>query len=146
MVAGVVATNTTSFGSDPLGGRADQAKTIFANAGNAEGTCRASGFSDDWTDAFEWALINGAHVVNMSTGDGPVGAPQASDDRYFDYKATHSPFPLVVAAAGNNNGIPGTSQIPAHELYDGLVVGASNHSGSRTTEQMANFSQRVNCF
>jgi hypothetical protein len=63
----------------------------------------------------DWALANGANVINRSASNSHAYA------RYLDYRATISPFPLAVAAAGND----GLGSAVSSELINGVVVGGA---------------------
>lgn len=125
---GIVRTSSTTFG-----GMARGATTLNANfhCQPNDPPCQDLGFADSLTDGVEWALQNGARVLNQSHG-GTVGNPASNEDNYDDYKAAHSPYPLFVSASGDN----GLGSRVLHNTYNGLVVGGTNHTGNRHTESM----------
>jgi hypothetical protein len=125
------------MGADNLGGMADDARLIFASY-NSASSCWGSA-PDAFAGATNWLLANGARVINGSFG-GSSGTPQDITDRFMDYKATHSPYPLFVTAAGNG----GVNAVVSNATYNGLVVGGTNNAGTRGTEVMYSGSQAKN--
>jgi len=118
LVAGVIANDATS-----AEGIADETDTLFANW---SGSCKTHG-DTAFSSATEWAVANGASILNFSWNFGH-GSPQQSSDLYFDYLTSHTPWPLVVAAAGN---VSAASRV-VNNLRNGVVVGAADRNGTTT--------------
>lgn len=113
-------------------GVAKNATIILANDADGD-VCT----SNSVTGAIDWALTNGANVINRSA------ANSSAYSRYLDYRATISPFPMVVAAAGNS----GNGSTVASNLYNGIVVGAARDKGDTNRNHLktiSTFSQSVN--
>jgi hypothetical protein len=124
---GVVRSSALSWG-----GFAADAQTLMANLGEGEGewdsttnTCAGNGFTygqSPFTSAVNWALNYGATVFNASFGSGLDVATQSSKDLYWDYVATHAPWPFIAASAGNS----GMGKYTSNKLRNGIVVGGAN--------------------
>ncbi len=125
-VTGVVASSSTNgpdMGADQVGGVADAATLIIANFSP---TCANP---DERTASINWAVAENASVISNSQGTPPANpGPQDADDRYFDYVASHWPYPLIVTGTGNG----GTALVTGNALYNGIVVGGSDHGSSST--------------
>jgi len=84
-------------------------------------------------DAFAWLATNGIAIANFSFYDAfpltcPHPRPQSLTSALSDYYATHPPFLLSVAAAGNHLGLPEfpcLSNKVVNVVHNGLVVGAA---------------------
>jgi hypothetical protein len=139
-VTGVIRNKVLCMGTDCKGGMADDVRTINANWGG----CTSNG-PDDYSSALNWALSDGASVVNQSWGFAP-GSPAFSNDRLLDYAAVHYPYPLITAGAGNApGGAGGTTRVEVN-LRNGLVVGAGNDhdSSNRADVTQESFSKAIN--
>lgn len=84
--------------------------------------------------SWDWCFnTQGSHSMNWSahTGDGTISTLRP-DDMSIDYFVKHSPFPLVVAAAGNDGTTAGTgtNEYVTHGFFNGLVIGGSNDHGT----------------
>lgn len=122
VVMGVVRANPQSI---PFGGVADDAITIAANWSPS---CTSYG-PDAYSSALNWATNQGARVINRSEGwvvseDTLNDGMQSSRDFLLDYKTSVSPFPIVVAGAGNAE-----AALVVNRLRNGLVVGGSEETG-----------------
>jgi len=53
-------------GAVSFGGIADEATTIAANYNNTDPTVCATNGANSWTSAINWALSQGAQVINVS--------------------------------------------------------------------------------
>jgi hypothetical protein len=80
--------------------------------------------------AMDWAVSQGADVINASNGltSTPCGA-DAGDaydwhSRALDYHPTTGSYPVVTTAAGNR----GLDRVSSGALHNGLVAGAVNHN------------------
>lgn len=105
-------------------GMANDSTTIMANYGD----CTTNG-PDVYASALNWATTEGATVISHSACTGAGSDPNAHDI-FFDYKASVSPYPLVAAAAGNDDGVN-----VCNKLRNGLVVGGTleyNDSSNRS--------------
>ncbi len=96
-------------------GMANAAATIAANT---LGGCQSNG-PDSISSALNWATTNGARVIVTTDGI----APGTAIDFFFDYKATVSPYPIVVGVAGNNS----AADVASHHR-NGLVTGGALES------------------
>lgn len=111
-------------------GTAGGATIIIAN--DADGDVCSGGFDG----AIDWALDNGADVLNRSATHGTSAA------RYLDYISRYAPYPFVAVAAGNSSGSAVGSSIA-----NGLVVGAADDNGDMDRDDlkaMASFSSWIN--
>ena len=88
---GVVRRNTGILGM------ANGATTIMANH---TGGCTTHG-NDNYASALNWATANGATVISHSAGTGASGLQASAHDRFFDYKASVSPYPFIAGASAN---------------------------------------------
>ncbi|MBK7585965.1 MAG: S8 family serine peptidase [Myxococcales bacterium] len=96
-------------------GMANEASTIAANH---FGGCQTNG-PDSISSALNWATTNGARVILTTDSTGPGTAL----DFLFDYKASVSPYPIVVGVAGNNS----AADVASHHR-NGLVTGGALES------------------
>jgi hypothetical protein len=96
------------------GATANAATVILANDAN-NAYCSGSGI----TGSVDWALIHGANIINRSASHASASA------QYLDYRATITPYPLVVASAGN----AGNSSPVGSDLWNGVIVGAAEDFG-----------------
>ena len=57
----------------------------------------------DYKDRYEWAKTKGVNVVTMSwhLPSEETSGDLSSRDKYFDYQATHFPYPSIFTSAGN---------------------------------------------
>jgi len=106
------------------------------------------GYPAPMNEAIEWAIANGAHVINFSWGSEPVY--QIDDGaRYFDYVVKNSRI-TAVCAAGNANG-PYDDWIPDGVIaspalaYNVIAVGAIDDNGTASWQDdaMAEYSSWV---
>ncbi|MEZ4221503.1 MAG: hypothetical protein R3B13_11300 [Polyangiaceae bacterium] len=126
---GIVRNSVTAWG-----GAASAVTTLPANWASGSG-CSLSGSA-------QWALNNGASILNRSACGSP-GSPQTGTDMYLDYLATQNPYPTITGVTGNQ--APGTTR-SCMNLHNGLVVGAANDNGSavRANATMSPASQTAN--
>jgi subtilisin family serine protease len=140
MVAGIVACTCSNF---PSNGK-DYRGVAFGipRILDAEGP--------SWNDydiipAVEWALSNGANVLNNSYQMGPNENQNLQlqlMDIYFDY-IVEVDFTTVIVSAGNRGVIPGDGNVNSPGLgYDVITVGAFNDSSTVdwSDDTMASFS------
>lgn len=106
--------------------------------GHAPG-CSLFSANDYDRDALTWAVKDKkCSVINQSfhRSSEPGSGALSSDDIYGDYLATHSPYPLIVHAAGNfwngdaDNITPPSSEYVNHKGYNTISVG--NHNDTAT--------------
>ncbi len=76
--------------------------------GVAPGVSLISANSQDYLEssliaASDWALENGADILSLSWGI-PYNQQMGTMDKYYDYIASHYPYPTVVKSAGNSAG------------------------------------------
>jgi hypothetical protein len=106
------------------GGTANDATIIVANDVDGDYCTSAS-----VAGGVDWALDNNADVINRSASNSTANA------RYLDYRARISPFPLVVASAGNTTGSTVSS-----DLLNGVVVGAADDLGDSDRDNLKTIS------
>ena len=108
--------------------------TVSNNDHNYDGTCGGTrvGYAPDaellvangsgYIDQFTWAMNNGADVFSMSyhPPSEETDANLSARDLYFDYMATQYPYPVIVAAAGNQ---AATGAYASGKGYNFLGVG-----------------------
>lgn len=85
----------------------------------------SAGSEADEYSAVEWAIDQGAMVLNSSQGNYPPDNEQGYDDLYYDYIARYSRV-LVVQAAGNNDNGDHRVASPGRG-YNVLTVGNVSH-------------------
>jgi hypothetical protein len=124
-VAGVVRNSVTAFGPDTAGGVADDSNQMYANI--AYGSCTTDG-PDIFSSGVNWAINEGASVLNFSWEFGLYGDPQSTYERFVDWRALTYPWPTFVAAAGNR----GVTSRVVNKLYNGIIVGGADDHGSST--------------
>jgi hypothetical protein len=105
-------------------GMANEASTIAANY---LGGCQPNG-PDSFSSALNWATSNGAQVI-VSTD---LITPGTGLDFFFDYKASVSPYPVIVGVAGNDS----NSNVGSHHR-NGLVTGGALESPSGNLDRSA---------
>jgi hypothetical protein len=120
IVGGVIRSSTLSLS---FGGMADEASLIFANGASPYCSTSPSPFAA----RMNWALDEGARIINHSECPPGTTAKQSARDRWWDHVASSYPFPLIVAATGN----AGNGNQSCNKLFNGLVVGGSTNTGGR---------------
>jgi serine protease len=99
-VSGTIAAksnNTTGVSGAAPAARILPVKVLCADGG---------GFSSDVAAGIEWAVDNGADIINLSLGGGPTSAEQAA----IEYASDND---VLVVAAGGNDGAGGPPSYPA---------------------------------
>jgi hypothetical protein len=86
----------------------------------------------NYVGADTWCLAQGARHVSLSYGWSESPGGSASTDWHQDWMALQWPYPLYVAAAGNDAVYP-SAYIVANRNYNGLVVGGIDDKGTTTT-------------
>lgn len=87
-----------------------------------------------WHDALDWCVTKSTTVWNFSRAPDEMTDPSNPPDepmmihQYMDYLALQSPYPLIVAAAGNY----GNTKYVQNMLQNGLVVGGSVDTSQST--------------
>jgi subtilisin family serine protease len=99
-VSGTIAAKSNN--STGVSGAAPAAKVLPVKVLCADG----GGFSSDVAAGIEWAVDNGADIINLSLGGGPTSAEQVA----IEYANDND---VLVVAAGGNDGTGGPASYPA---------------------------------
>lgn len=137
------ANDDNGHGSHVTGTIAQDTNNAYGVAGVAPGVTimplkvlafDGTGFDDDVAEAIYWAVDHGARVINMSLGFTDTGAPDANGNYCTEIAGlgaaldfAHAAGVVVVAAAGNDNGI-----VSCPAAYPSVIaVGSTRFDGAR---------------
>lgn len=84
--------------------------------------------NSSYTSAYDWAKGNGVNVVTMSWHytDEETSGSLHSRDKYFDYAASHYPYPSIFVSAGNQ---AGSGAYASGKGYNFMGVGNVSNDG-----------------
>jgi hypothetical protein len=118
-----------NVGTSLRGGTAHEATLVSANWDDDVQGCT-------FEHAVDWAIQQGASVLNYSMGGCQSAAAQSATDKYWDFIAGNYPNPFVAASAGND----GLTLQACHTLANGLVVGGGDNSTAARSSYFAMYS------